>query len=144
MRTQAVLTWVRTQASGAFRRSLLGGGALLGGPAPARAQGRVTFNQLSIERCKGTCTLKLSCGVAGKPASELVKGQQGRTKDLIDIGKSLEVPTFPAEVKCTASRDTGWIGTTWTPIGSGSVTIPSGGDYKLDIDSADTSVRVLL
>ena len=65
MRTREVLAWARTRASGAFLLSLLVGGALLGGPAPARAQGRVTFTQLSIERCKGTCTLKLSCGVAG-------------------------------------------------------------------------------
>ena len=144
MRTREVLAWVRTRASGAFLLSLLVGGALLGGPAPARAQGRVTFTQLSIERCKGTCTLKLSVSVAGKPAAELVSGQ-GRTKDLIDIGKSLEVPTFPAEVKCTAVKDTGWIGTTWTQLGSGSVTLPTGGDYKLDVDNPELgAVRVLL
>ncbi|HEX4965814.1 MAG TPA: hypothetical protein VF173_33710 [Thermoanaerobaculia bacterium] len=143
MRTQAVFALARTRSAGAFLLSLLVGGALLGDPAPVGAQGRVTFTQLSIEQCKGTCTLKLSCGVGGKPAAELVSGQ-GRTKDLIDIGKSLEVPQFPAEVKCSASKDTGWIGTTWTPLGTGSVTLPQGGDFKLDINGAEGSLRVML
>lgn len=144
MRTHAVLAMVRTRAVGAFLLSLLVGGALLGDPVPAGAQGRVTFTQMSIERCKGTCTMKLSCSVGGKPASELLSGKQGRTKDLIDIGKSLEVPQFPAEVKCTASKDTGWIGTTWTSIGSGTANAASGGDYKIDITGADASVRVMV
>jgi hypothetical protein len=145
MRTHAVLALVRTRVASAFLLSLLVGGALLGNAVPAAAQGRVTFTQMSIERCKGTCTMKLSCSVGGKPASELLAGKQGRTKDLLDIGKSLEVPQFPSEVKCTASKDTGWIGTTWTSIGSGSVTVPTGGDYKLDIDNAEHgAVRVLL
>jgi hypothetical protein len=134
----------RTRAAKAFLLSLLVSGALLGGPIPAGAQGRVTFTQMSIERCKGTCTMQLSCSVGGKPAAELLAGKKGRTKDLLDIGKSLEVPHFPAEVKCTASKDTGWIGTTWTQIGSGSATVPSGGDYKIDIDGAEASVRVIL
>ena len=103
MRTHAVLALMRTRVASAFLLSLLVGGALLGDAAPAAAQGRVTFSQMSIERCKGTCTMKLSCSVGGKPASDLVSGQKARTKDLIDIGKSLEVPRFPAEVKCTAS-----------------------------------------
>jgi len=144
MRTHAVLALMRTRVASAFLLSLLVGGALLGDPAPAAAQGRVTFSQMSIERCKGTCTMKLSCSVGGKPASELVSGQKARTKDLISIGKSLEVPRFPAEVKCTASKDTGWVGTTWTAVGSGTANVPSGGDYKMDIDGTDTSVRVLL
>ena len=145
MRTHAVLALVRTRVANTVLLSLLVGGALLGDSAPAAAQGRVTFTQMSIERCKGTCTIKLSCSVGGKPAAELLSGQKGRTKDLFDIGKSLEVPQFPAEVKCSASKDTGWISTTWTPIGSGSVTLPTGGDYKLDIDNAEHgAVRVLL
>jgi hypothetical protein len=145
MRTHAVLALMRTRVASAFLLSLLVGGALLGDPVPAMAQGRVTFTQLSIERCKGTCTIKLSCSVGGKPASELLAGKQGRTKDLFDIGKSLEVPQFPAEVKCSASADTGWIGTTWTQLGSGSVNIPAGGGYKIDIDNAEHgAVRVLL
>jgi hypothetical protein len=144
MRTHAVLALVRTRVANAFLLSLLAGGALLGDAAPAGAQGRVTFSQMSIERCKGTCMMKLSCSVGGKPASELLSGQKARTKDLVDIGKSLEVPQFPAEVKCTASKDTGWIGTTWTAVGSGTAKVPAGGDFKIDIDGADTSVRVLL
>lgn len=142
MRTQAAL--LRPRFLGAILLSLLAGGALLGGSAPAWAEGRVTFTQMSIERCKGTCTLKLSCGVAGPP-TQLIAGKQGRTKDLIDIGKSIEIKQFPAEVKCTAAKDTGWIGTTWTEIGTASVTVPQGGDYKLDIDKADVGgVRVML
>jgi hypothetical protein len=145
MRTHAVLAMVRTRVASAFLLSLLAGGALLGDAAPAAAQGRVTFTQLSIERCKGTCTVKLSCSVGGKPAAELLSGNKGRTKDLIDIGKSLEVPQFPAEVKCTASKDTGWISTTWTQLGSGSANVPAGGDYKIDIDNAQLGdLRVLL
>jgi polyglycine hydrolase-like protein len=140
MRTQAALN----RLLGIILMSLLAGGALLGGSAPAWAEGRVTFTQMSIEQCKGTCTLKLSCGVAG-PLTEFISGKQGRTKDLIDIGRSIEIKQFPAEVKCTAAKDTGWIGTTWTEIGSGSVTVPQGGAYKLDIDKAGVgSVRVLL
>lgn len=142
MRTQAALP--RPRLLGITLMSLLAGGALLGGSAPAWAEGRVTFTHMSIERCKGTCTLKLSCGVAG-PATELLAGKQGRLKDLVDIDKSIEVKQFPAEVKCTAYKDTGWIGTTWTEIGSGSVTVPQGGEYKLDIDKADVGgVRVLM
>jgi hypothetical protein len=136
MRTHAVLALVRTRVANAFLLFLLAGGALLGGAAPVAAQGRVTFTQMSLESCKGTCTMKLSCSVGGKPASELLSGTKGRNKDLLDIGKSLEVPQFPAEVKCTASKDTGWISTTWTQLGSGSVTVPAGGDYKIDISSA--------
>jgi hypothetical protein len=145
MRTHAVLALERTRVANAFLLSLLVGGALLGNAVPAAAQGRVTFTQMSLERCKGTCTMKLSCSVGGKPAAELLSGNKGRNKDLIDIGKSLEVPQFPAEVKCTATKDTGWISTTWTQIGSSSVTLPTGGDYKLDIDNAEHgAVRVLL
>src|SRR5258706_10447723 len=145
MRTQAVLALVRPRMAKAFLLSLLAGGALLGDSVPANAQGRVTFTQMSIERCKGTCTMKLSCSVGGKPAAELLAGKKGRTKDLLDIGKSLEVPQFPAEVKCTASKDTGWISTTSTQIGSGSANVTAGGGYKGDIDNAEHgAVRVLL
>jgi len=144
MRTHAVLALMRTRVASAFLLSLLAGGALLGDPAPAAAQGRVTFDQLSIERCKGTCNLKLSCSVGGKPATELLSGA-GRTKDLLDIGKSSEVPQFPVEVKCTAAKDTGWIGTTWTQLGSGTVTAPAGGEYKLDINNPEhADLRVLM
>jgi hypothetical protein len=143
MRTQEV--WAqRPRVRGAvLTLSLLTGGALLGGPTPAWAQGRVTFNQMSIESCKGTCTYKLSCGVASQP-TELVSGKQGRAKDLIEIGKAIEVQRFPATVTCKAWKDTGWIGTTWTEIGSGTVNAAAGGDYKLDIDGAEGAVRVLM
>jgi hypothetical protein len=142
MRTQAALT--RPRLLGAILLSLLAGGALLGGSVPAWAEGRVTFTQMSIERCKGTCTLKLSCGVAGPP-TELLSGKQGRVKDLVDIGKSIEIRQFPAEVKCTAYKDTGWIGTTWEEIGTASVAVPQGGDYRLEIDKADLGgIRVML
>ncbi len=144
MRTHAVLALARTRVASASLLSLLAGGVLLAAPSPSAAQGRVTFTQMSVERCKGTCELKLSCSVGGKPASELVAGKKGRTKDRIDIGKSLEVPRFPAEVKCTASKDTGWVGTTWTSIGSGTANLPAGGDFKIDIDGAEGSVRVFL
>src|SRR3954471_1314056 len=144
MRTHAVLALERTRVASALLLSLLVGGALLGDPVPASAQGRVTFTQMSIERCKGTCELKLSCSVGGKPASELVSDKKGRTKDLFDIGKSLEVPQFPTEVKCTASKDTGWISTTWTTVGSGTATVPSGSAHKVDIHRGEGSVRVLL
>jgi polyglycine hydrolase-like protein len=55
------------------------------------------------------------------------------------------VPQFPAEVKCTAAKDTGWISTTWTQIGSGTVTAPAGGEYKLEITNPEHGdLRVLL
>lgn len=142
MRTQAAST--RPRFLGAILLSLLAGGTLLGASVPAWAEGRVTFTQMSIERCKGTCTLKLSCGVAGPP-TELISGKQGRVKDLVDIGKSIEIRKFPAEVKCTAYEDTGWIGTTWEEIGSATVAVPQGGDYRLEIDKADLAgLRVMM
>ena len=136
MRTHAVLALVRTRVASAFLLSLLVGGALLGDPVPAMAQGRVTFTQLSIERCKGTCTIKLSCSVGGKPASELLAGKQGRTKDLFDIGKSLEVPQFPAEVKCSASaraRGSPMSRRNTTEVSSPMATRPSLGNAPMDV-----------
>lgn len=145
MRTHAVVA--RVSARGAcLLLCLLAGGLLLGRPALAQAQGRVTFNQMSVEACPESsgCEWKLSCGVNGQAQAEMLVAD-GRTKDLKPINKSVEVKSFPATVECTVWEDDGMFTASWEDAGKGSLTVPVGGEYRFDIDHPEQgSVRILL
>ena len=126
---------------------LLAAGVLLAARPQGRAQGggSVTVLQLSAERCtdSGECIWKLSCGIGGPQETEFIAGGRAKTKYKLDINRALPVQRFPATVHCTAWEDDGWFGTTWEKVGSASLEIPAGGDYKLDISSAEQgTVRV--
>ena len=61
---------------------LAGGLLLLAASHPAAAEGRVTFNDMVVQKCpdNGNCPWKLSCGVEGKPESEMFAGDQGENQ----------------------------------------------------------------
>lgn len=122
------------------------GGALLLAAAPARAdEGQVTFSQMNVLRCaeSGDCEWKLSCGVQGQPETEMFSGKKARTKYSVDVKKSIEVKAFPATLQCTVWEDDGFLGESWEKVGTGTVTLPAGGDYRLDIGNTEQgTVRV--
>jgi hypothetical protein len=120
--------------------SFLAGGLLfLAASPPAEAEGRVTFNDMVVQKCpdNGNCPWKLSCGVEGKPESEMFAGTKAKTKYTVNINRGLDIRNFPAEIRCTAWRDTGWIGATWDKLNTTTISIPAGGEYTLDINSRD-------
>ena len=119
--------------------SLLLGGALLGAPSQASAEGVVTFLSFTADRCPESsgCEWRLSCGVGGPQLTELVPSSTARTKYSVDIKKSLEIKTFPATINCTAWEDDGWFGETWEQVGTASIDVPSGGNYKLSISDKE-------
>ncbi len=124
---------------------LVGAALLLASPSPASAAGRVTFNDMIVQKCpqSGACPWKLSCGVEGKPEAEMFAGAKARTKYTVNINRGLDVQTFPADIRCTAWLDTGWIGTTWEKLNTTTISVPAGGEYTLDINSrAQGSVTV--
>jgi hypothetical protein len=115
---------------------LAGAALLLASPSPAAAAGRVTFNDMVVQRCpNSSCPWKLSCGVEGKPEAEMFAGAKAKTKYTVNINKGLDIQTFPADVRCTAWLDTGWIGTSWEKLNTTTVNVPAGGEYNLDISS---------
>jgi hypothetical protein len=147
MKAQTVATgaMARPTASNAFLLlAFLVAGALLAGPA--WAAGSVTFNQMIVERCpEKACEWRLSCGVGEPQETELFAGEEARTKYKVNIGRTLDIPKFPATVHCTAWEDDGWFGATWEEVGSAKLEVPAGGDYKLDISSRDQgTVRVVM
>ncbi|MEO6192391.1 MAG: hypothetical protein ABIS20_05235 [Thermoanaerobaculia bacterium] len=118
---------------------LAGGSLFLAAAHPAAAEGRVTFNDMVVQKCpdNGNCPWKLSCGVEGKPESEMFAGTKAKTKYTVNINRGLDIRAFPAEIRCTAWRDTGWIGTTWDKLNTTTISIPAGGEYTLDINSRE-------
>jgi hypothetical protein len=147
MRAHA-LKGLRLPAPVCWMLCLLAGAALLlASPSPASAVGRATFNDMVVQKCpqSGACPWKLSCGVEGKPESEMFAGAKAKTKYTVNINKGLDIQTFPADVRCTAWLDTGWIGTTWEKLNTSTISVPAGGEYTLDINSrAQGSVTVRL
>ncbi len=123
---------------------LLAGGALLAGPA--WAVGSVTFTQMIVERCpESSCEWRLSCGVDGPQETELFAGEDAKTKYKININRTLEAKKFPATVHCTAWEDDGWFGASWEKVNSGSVELPSGGEFRLDLANREQgTVRILM
>jgi hypothetical protein len=147
MRAHA-LKGLRLPAPVCWMLCLLAGAALLlASPSPASAVGRATFNDMVVQKCpqKGACPWKLSCGVEGKPEAEMFAGAKAKTKYTVNINKGLDIQTFPADIRCTAWLDTGWIGTTWEKLNTTTISVPAGGEYTLDINSREQgSVTVRL
>jgi hypothetical protein len=127
---------LRLPAPVCWMMSVFAGAALLlAFSSPAAAAGRVTFNDMVVQKCpKGSCPWKLSCGVEGKPETEMFAGSKAKTKYSVNINKGLDIQSFPADLRCTAWLDTGWIGTTWEKLNTATVSVPAGGEYTLDIN----------
>jgi hypothetical protein len=119
-------------------------GSLLAGPA--WGAGSVTFTQMVVERCpESSCEWRLSCAVGGGQETELIAAADARTKHKVNIDRTLDVPKFPAQIRCTAWEDDGWFGASWEEVGSHTVEVPAGGDFRLDISSREQGmVRVLM
>jgi hypothetical protein len=119
--------------------SLLLGGALLGAPSLASAEGTVSFLQMTADRCPESsgCEFRLSCGVGGPQTTEMVPSSTARTKYSVPINKILDINSFPATITCTAWEDDGWFGSTWEEVGTASVEVASGGNYKLNISNKE-------
>lgn len=139
MRAHA-LKGLRLPAPVCWMLALLAGAALLlASPSQASAVGRVTFNDMVVQKCpqKGACPWKLSCGVEGKPEAEMFAGAKAKTKYTVNVNRGLDIQTFPADIRCTAWLDTGWIGTTWEKLNTTTISVPAGGEYTLDINSRE-------
>lgn len=125
---------------------LLVGIALLGLAGEARADGRVAFTKMAVEHCDKTfsvCTWKLGCGVGDTASAELVSGAKVGTAASVPLDKALPVAQFPTHVHCTLSIDDGWIGTTWKKVADGTLEVPAGGNYELELASPGAgTVRV--
>lgn len=119
--------------------SLLLGGALLGAPSLASAEGTVSFLEMTADRCPESsgCEFRLSCGVGGPQLTELVPTSTARTKYSVPINKILDVKSFPATITCTAWEDDGWFGSTWEEVGTAKVEVEAGGNYKLVISNKE-------
>ncbi|HEX6901331.1 MAG TPA: hypothetical protein VF789_16520 [Thermoanaerobaculia bacterium] len=145
MRTLAVRGLARASAPGVslLVSFVLGGVLLLGGPAAAD-EGHINFVQMTVQRCaeSGACEWKLSCGPQGQE-TELFAGKEAKTKYSVQIGKHMDVKKFPVTIQCTVWEDDGFFGASWEKAGSGTVMLPSGGDYRLDIGNKEQGmVRV--
>jgi len=145
MKALRVLVAARALRTVHLLSPLLLGIALLGPARPARAEGRITFTQMTVEHCQrmvGTCTWKLSCSAGGAKADNLLNGAKGGTAATLPIGKSLAVPQFPVKAQCTAFLDKAWIGTTWVKVAESTSDIPSGGNFTLDLGKGEEAVHV--
>lgn len=144
MRTHSGDGRARWSGSGLLLLSILTGG-LVFLPSAAWSIGRVSFDQMSVERCpeKSGCEWRLSCGVGSPQESEMIANAAARTKYSVDIKKGLDIQAFPATIHCTAWEDDGWFGETWEKVASSSVTVPAGGEFTLDLVSGEQgAVRV--
>jgi Polyglycine hydrolase-like, structural repeat len=139
MRAQPVASGTLARPAVSLLLSLLLGG-------PAWAAGSVTFTQMIVERCpEKSCEWRLSCGVGGPQETELFAGAEARTKYKVNINHTLDAPQFPATIHCTAWEDDGWFSPSWEKVGSGSVEVPAGGNYRLELSSPEQgTVRVLM
>ena len=134
----------------AVTRSRLLAAALLAGTfaaGEAVAQGRVVITNMSVEDCKemGSCEWKLSCKVGGGAETELVAGAVAASPAEVQLNKAFEDQKFPLTVRCSVWEDDGMVGASWGEPATGSITLPAGGDYELDLTSAKQgAVKVLL
>lgn len=114
---------------------LLLAGALLGAPSLASAEGTVSFLNMTADRCPESsgCEFRLSCGTGSPQLTEMVPSSTARTKHSVDINKILDIKSFPTTITCTAWEDDGWFGETWEEVGTASIEVATGGNYKLNI-----------
>jgi hypothetical protein len=114
---------------------LLLAAVLLGAPSPASAEGAVSFLSMTADRCPESsgCEFRLSCGAGSPQLTEMVPSSTARTKHSVEINKILDIKSFPTTVTCTAWEDDGWFGATWEEVGTASVEVATGGNYKLNI-----------
>ncbi|MEA2695200.1 MAG: hypothetical protein QOJ16_4587, partial [Acidobacteriota bacterium] len=138
MQSQSVLAVVRPMRRPVLLLTLvipILAAALLGLPGEARADGRIAFTKMVVEHCDkvlSVCTWKLGCG-QGNTAVDLVSGAKMGTATSVGIDKALPVQQFPANVHCTLSIDDGWFSTSWKKVADGTLEVPAGGDYELEL-----------
>ncbi len=117
---------------------LLFTGLFAGGAGEALAQGRLVITNMAVEDCKemGSCEWKLSCKVGGGAETELVAGAVATSPAEVQLNKAFEDQKFPLTVRCSVWEDDGMVGASWGEAATGSITLPAGGDYTLDVTSA--------
>ncbi len=136
-----------------MRRTVLGrgtslavlAGLLLGAPAAAVSYGRIGFTKMAVDDCAdnfGTCEWRLSCRVAGGADTEILANQSAGVAQDVELNKSFEVKSFPAKLECSLSEDDGWFSESWKDAGKASLDLQVGGDYTLDIKSAEGTVVI--
>lgn len=124
---------------------LLLAGALLGAPSLASAEGAVSFLSMTADRCPESsgCEFRLSCGAGSPKVTEMVPSSTARTKHSVPINKIIDVRSFPTTVTCTAWEDDGWFGEEWAEVGTASIEVATGGNYRLNIANKEQgAVRV--
>lgn len=108
------------------------------GAGEALAQGRLVITNMAVEDCKemGSCEWRLSCKVGGGAETELVAGAVAASPAEVQLNKAFEDQKFPLTVRCSVWEDDGMVGASWGEPATGSITLPAGGDYTLDLTSA--------
>ena len=112
--------------------------ALLAAPAAAQT-GSLRFDSLTAESCNemGSCEVRLACQVAGGAETELVPEVVIAAEATHTIERTEAVARFPVTVSCKVWEDDGWFGASWEEVGSGSLTLPAGGTYTLELGNAE-------
>jgi hypothetical protein len=107
--------------------------AVVAGAGAARAEGRITFSKMTVQGCKamGKCIWKMTCQVG--PNGQVVQSMRGVSRDVQKMDKSFDVQSFPVNVQCRTDIDDGWFTTSWKEVGRAEVSIPGGGDWKLEM-----------
>lgn len=103
------------------------------GISSAAAQGRIHFAQLAVSDCNeiGSCEWRLSCQIGGGKPIELISAGLARGAEKIEIGRAVDVRSFPVKVQCKLEEDDGWFRTSWEDAGTATADVPGGGDYSI-------------
>jgi len=108
-------------------------GLLAAAPGAARAEGRITFTKATVQGCRamGKCIWKVSCKIGSQ---DLVQEMRGVSRDVKELNRSFDVvQPFPVAVQCKVEIDDGLFTTKWLEVGKGSVAVPGGGDWDLEM-----------
>jgi hypothetical protein len=120
--------------------------SLLGISGEAGAQGRIHFSRLEVSDCEeiGTCEWRLSCQIGGGKPVELLAAGLARGAEKVEIGRAVDVRSFPVKIQCTLEEDDGWFGTEWEAAGTATAEVPAGGDYSIVIGNPEQGKAEIL
>ncbi|HYH45132.1 MAG TPA: hypothetical protein VEG34_05555 [Thermoanaerobaculia bacterium] len=130
---------------------LFNAGAALGAltllaAVPAAAQtGSLRFDRLTVETCNemGSCEVRLACKLGNGAEVQLIPEVVIAPEAFFGINRTEAVARYPVTVSCRVWEDDGIFGSSWEEVGSGSLTVPAGGTYELELGNAE-QVQVVL
>lgn len=113
---------------------------LLAAAAPAAAQtGSLRFDRLTVETCNemGSCEVRLACKLGNGAEVQLIPEVVIAPEAFFGINRIEAVARYPVDVSCKVWEDDGIFGSSWEEVGSGSLTVPAGGTYELELGNAE-------